>query len=1061
MSIFVASLIAQSRPAGSELQQLLDACRKQLGVRSHVQIKLSPKAASPAVCGLLRPVILLPAHLSQKLDMPQLRIVLLHELAHVKRGDLWMNLIQTLLQIAYFYNPLVWQANAAIRRVREQAVDEMVLTALGEKAQSYPTMLLDVARLSLARPALSLGLIGVVESKKALSQRIKQIMERPLPKTARLGALGLLAVLLGAMVLLPMAQGQQTAATDQTEIEGDAAKPPPKYVRDLPNGVTVELLGISYSPSRDRPWWKPDGSGIVEAPYEWVDATKRFDDQKRWYEIVFKLPDGLSEGSFVRIRHDRGWGSSGFIPRTGNKLLPDLRVYMIRLHVSNPTKTVRFGVAANTWRTVHRFSGVGAYEHEWLPIEVTDLTEQQAARLRREYGRMGRSVDGYEEGALVVTHPKVESATRVVVVDKSDRVHVIEGGGRIIHRDEVQINAFPIGVDRDEIKEYQLQVCEYEWAIFKNVSLQPSEEAQRFAVERRKARLDQKGDENATQRTRELIYVLRNSTMRTRTEEWTGAIKELAEIGPPAVPELVVELTHTERSYMQRAIAFALRAIGDPRAVPALIEALGESLWGGSAGGEVFAEELQAFMMKHTFMKLDKWWIFGPPVNEITAALEEITGHTEGHDASHHYDETGKKLTGSYEPTQGTRAATRRVRRQVADRWRDWWGKHSKTFVTDEQMRQFDRGVRALEQLRQRGDPIARAGVARFGQIFPTGEKVRLGPVRKLVLPASRYLDAKSHLDLDTGRTYAWGEGVAPENRYKYNKYYAQLGTDVIASGSGRYKGKRLSKLSVSDMHTWQIENSRWDSFEKELKRNEPLSLPPGPRSSLNPRDLESGEYQPLMRPATFLFFTREGGYGILQLIGPARDPRGTHFRYRLIEWPHRDGKKQPMGPVPFVPSEDEKGGRFGPIIRRSIRPATGESDSALDLDTGKLSVPHETMRYPPLSKKLMRWIDESGIDALALPYHERLRTLSTFNMKVMCVSNDLWNTITPAKLHELLSRRDPSGQTGMYVDGGSPESFPATFLFQTSAGTKGILQILDRVNEPPRHIDMRYKVLQ
>ena len=217
-SVFVTGLIAQSRAAGSEIQQLLDACLAQLGLRRRIKLKLSANTTTPAVCGLLRPVILLPEHLSQKLDTRQLRTVLLHELAHVQRGDLWVNLIQALLLIVYFYNPLVWLANAAIRRVREQAVDETVLVALAEKAESYPTTLLDVARLSLARPALSLRLIGVVESKKALSQRIKHIVNRPLPKTAKLGLVGLLVVLIGAAFLLPMA-GAQGQETDHTPAE--------------------------------------------------------------------------------------------------------------------------------------------------------------------------------------------------------------------------------------------------------------------------------------------------------------------------------------------------------------------------------------------------------------------------------------------------------------------------------------------------------------------------------------------------------------------------------------------------------------------------------------------------------------------------------------------------------------------------------------------------------------------------------------------------------------------------------------------------------------------------
>ena len=63
---------------------------------------------------------------------------------------------------------------------------------MGETAPQYPDTLVNVAKLAFARrPALSLRLIGVVESKSALTGRIKHILNRPLPKTARLGLLGL------------------------------------------------------------------------------------------------------------------------------------------------------------------------------------------------------------------------------------------------------------------------------------------------------------------------------------------------------------------------------------------------------------------------------------------------------------------------------------------------------------------------------------------------------------------------------------------------------------------------------------------------------------------------------------------------------------------------------------------------------------------------------------------------------------------------------------------------------------------------------------------------------
>ena len=113
-------------------------------------------------------------------------------------------MIQTILQIVYFYNPLLWMANVIIRKVREQAVDEAVLVALGEKAEDYPETLLNISRMTFGRPNLSLRLIGIVESKKALERRIMIMLNKPVPKSSKLGHLGLIAIIVIGSVILPM-----------------------------------------------------------------------------------------------------------------------------------------------------------------------------------------------------------------------------------------------------------------------------------------------------------------------------------------------------------------------------------------------------------------------------------------------------------------------------------------------------------------------------------------------------------------------------------------------------------------------------------------------------------------------------------------------------------------------------------------------------------------------------------------------------------------------------------------------------------------------------------------
>lgn len=204
--------ISAASNAPEQLSNLLAGCCRQLNLRRLPQLRVTDAAMSPAVCGLWRPVILLPARLVEKLSEPQLRAVLLHELAHVKRADVWANYAQTLLQILYWWHPLLWLANARVRRVREEAVDEFVVVELGREAETYPVTLVEVAKLTLSRAVLSLGLVGILESKSALKQRVHRLVNYPPPHNARLSfASVVVCVALGAVVL-PMARGQRDTA---------------------------------------------------------------------------------------------------------------------------------------------------------------------------------------------------------------------------------------------------------------------------------------------------------------------------------------------------------------------------------------------------------------------------------------------------------------------------------------------------------------------------------------------------------------------------------------------------------------------------------------------------------------------------------------------------------------------------------------------------------------------------------------------------------------------------------------------------------------------------------
>jgi beta-lactamase regulating signal transducer with metallopeptidase domain len=202
--IQVSRIVRRATAPADSLRQLLDEACRIFAINTRVRLRITKEKMSPAVCGLFRPVILLPATLAENLPTNQQRAVLIHELIHLKRCDVWINCAQALLQIVYWWHPLLWFANARIRRVREEAVDDAVMLALREDANTYAPTLLEVAKLAFHRPLASLGLVGILESRSALRQRVERLIDFKSPRRAGLSLVSILGIAAFTAVAVPM-----------------------------------------------------------------------------------------------------------------------------------------------------------------------------------------------------------------------------------------------------------------------------------------------------------------------------------------------------------------------------------------------------------------------------------------------------------------------------------------------------------------------------------------------------------------------------------------------------------------------------------------------------------------------------------------------------------------------------------------------------------------------------------------------------------------------------------------------------------------------------------------
>lgn len=199
-----------SKPASEAWASRLRALAERLGVRGSVALLESWAADAPMVIGWLRPVILVPAAALAGLSPEGLEAVLAHELAHVRRHDYLVNLLQSLVEALFFHHPAAWWLSGQIRAEREHCCDDAAVDLCGDPLL-YARALADLEDLRHSlEPQTGLA---VAANGGILMNRIRRLILPTLPPSpaGRAGFMALLAVTtLGAATGLGLRQ--ETAA---------------------------------------------------------------------------------------------------------------------------------------------------------------------------------------------------------------------------------------------------------------------------------------------------------------------------------------------------------------------------------------------------------------------------------------------------------------------------------------------------------------------------------------------------------------------------------------------------------------------------------------------------------------------------------------------------------------------------------------------------------------------------------------------------------------------------------------------------------------------------------
>jgi len=199
-------IVKRDRPLVKQaMLELFEECKEQMGVQSLVAVVPSSQIKSPALFGFIRPRLLLPLEMLETATREEMRYVFMHELAHLRRHDIYLGWLTSLLQVMHWFNPFIWFAFYRMRTDRELACDALVLTRTGQdKSHEYGGVILGLLRrFSHSRhlPAMA----GIIENKSQLKRRIAMITQFK-NNSYRWSPLATILIVLLSVVSLPDAK---------------------------------------------------------------------------------------------------------------------------------------------------------------------------------------------------------------------------------------------------------------------------------------------------------------------------------------------------------------------------------------------------------------------------------------------------------------------------------------------------------------------------------------------------------------------------------------------------------------------------------------------------------------------------------------------------------------------------------------------------------------------------------------------------------------------------------------------------------------------------------------
>jgi len=243
--LHLARLTRCAEPISSgPVYRRLSYMARKMGLHRSVRLLACREGTSPMAYGVVTPSVIVPTSMLEQLPPRQVATVLAHELAHHRRGDLWINWLQVVLSIVWWFNPLIWLLNRAVRKMREDCCDDLLLQEELATDDGYcQTLLVVAAQMSRSRrPAWN---PGFAERMHPLGRRIIRIMDPDRHRRSAASRLRGPALAMLALLLLPGVQMRSLLLPVPPRRTGVAA-----LGAGLPG--LDELVAASHSSARRR-----------------------------------------------------------------------------------------------------------------------------------------------------------------------------------------------------------------------------------------------------------------------------------------------------------------------------------------------------------------------------------------------------------------------------------------------------------------------------------------------------------------------------------------------------------------------------------------------------------------------------------------------------------------------------------------------------------------------------------------------------------------------------------------------------------------------------------------